>query len=140
MKRIRDMLARAMILGAAAASPVAALAAPEERQRRKEYIKPYLRRLRAIERYNFRFIWSSNGRHELYDLAADPGETRNLYHPERRTAAADEFLGLLTQELESYVPGLGSEVRSAPDPAGDQAPAEVDDETLRALRAVGYVR
>lgn len=113
---------------------------PEEIQRRQGFLKPYLRRLRAVERYGFRFIWSSNGRHELYDLKADPGENHNLYDAEHRTAAADEFLELLVQELESYVPGLSSKIRMVPESALGQAPAEVDEETLKALRAVGYVR
>jgi arylsulfatase A-like enzyme len=113
---------------------------PEELERQAEQLKPYLRRLRAIERYGHRLIWSSNGRHELYDLNADPGETRNLLDPEHHTEVADEFLDLLTRELETYVPGLGSQLHFEPDSAASNPSAELDDETLEALRAVGYVR
>ena len=39
---------------------------------------PWLRWFRAIVIEPYKFIWSSDGKHELYDLSADPGETKNL--------------------------------------------------------------
>jgi hypothetical protein len=38
----------------------------------------YDRRMFAIRTIREKFIWSSDGCHEFYDLRADPGETRNL--------------------------------------------------------------
>lgn len=112
---------------------------PDERRRGIETFAPHRRRLRAIERYGFRLIWSSNGKHELYQTAVDPGETRNLYDLEHRSDSADAFLALLMRELEGYVPGLSSD---PPDDArGPKSPpTEIDDETLKALRALGYRR
>jgi arylsulfatase A-like enzyme len=107
----------------------------EEMERQAPRIEPYLRRMRAIQRYGFRFIWSSNGRHELYDLRADPGETRNLYSQDPRDPLADEFLALLQKELALYVPESSTE----PSELDGQIP-ELDSDTLEALRAVGYVQ
>ncbi len=39
---------------------------------------PYERELRAIRREPWKYIWSSDGRHQLYNLDDDPGEQRNL--------------------------------------------------------------
>jgi len=56
---------------------------------------------------------------ELYDLAADPGEKRNLMPNERRA------FGVLRQEIERH------DRRLAP-------PAEVDEESRKAMEALGY--
>jgi arylsulfatase A-like enzyme len=39
---------------------------------------PFDRELRALRHDGWKYIWSSDGREELYDLAGDPGETRDL--------------------------------------------------------------
>ena len=75
----------------------------------------------------------------MYQTAVDPGETRNLYDLEDRSDSAAAFLALLMRELEGYVPGL------SPHPPDDargpkNPPTEIDDETLEALRALGYRR
>lgn len=43
-------------------------------------ITPFDRQLRALRMHDtqYKLIWSSTGRYELYDLAQDPGETKNL--------------------------------------------------------------
>jgi arylsulfatase A-like enzyme len=112
---------------------------PEELEREADRIAPFRRRLRAIQRYGFRFIWSSNGRHELYDLNADPGEKRNLYDSERRSDLASAVLGMLTRELEGYLPDSTAEPRFEPDAIRGESSVDLDGETLEALRAVGYV-
>jgi arylsulfatase A-like enzyme len=112
---------------------------PEELKRQADRIAPFRRRLRAIQRYGFRFIWSSNGLHELYNLAADPGETHNLYHPDRRSALAGAVLGMLERELGDYLPDSSAQLRFEPDAIRSEVPAEIDGERLEALRAVGYV-
>ena len=65
-------------------------------------------------------IWS--GELELYDLAGDPEETRNL-------AEETELDPELRRELESY---------PAPVPLGGASPGRVDDETRARLSALGY--
>jgi choline-sulfatase len=79
------------------------------------------------------FGWSdlaslTDGRHhyiegpdpELYDLAADPGEKKNILQGERRV------YGAMRQELQSY------ERRLAP-------PSAVDEEAKQAMIALGYI-
>ena len=38
----------------------------------------WLRRLKSIQSADYKYIWASDGRDELYDLRADPDEERNL--------------------------------------------------------------
>lgn len=55
----------------------------------------YQRRLRALTRARYKYIWASDGRHELFDLAEDPLEKRNL------VASRSEVSNALAEELES---------------------------------------
>lgn len=63
--------------------------------------------------------------YELYDLAADPGETRNLAFDERRTLAR------LRGHLDEWEAGL----RPPPDVDAEA----MDEETLEGLKALGYI-
>lgn len=36
------------------------------------------RRLASVEADGMKYLWASDGRHELYDLTADPNELSNL--------------------------------------------------------------
>jgi hypothetical protein len=78
-----------------------------------------------------RLIWSSDGRHELYDLALDPGETHNLYDPD--DARALELAGI----LEDYQRGTNA---GLPQASGGDVLPPLDEESREALRALGYVR
>lgn len=61
----------------------------------------YDRILRAIYNPNgYKFIWSSDGKHQLYDLAVDPDEMDNLYG-ERR-----EYAEQLQKSLNATVPPI----------------------------------
>jgi len=80
--------------------------------------------LRAIRTERWHFIEAP--RPELYDLEADPGETTNLAADRRRT----------TSELRAALAALDATVRPA---AAAAAPLEEDEETLRALAALGYL-
>jgi len=68
---------------------------------RKPFDEHYFRRsLKSVRQGTWKFIWSSDGRHELFDLAADPGETSNVIDqaPERGRAMwaqLQAFLGAL---------------------------------------------
>jgi arylsulfatase A-like enzyme/Tfp pilus assembly protein PilF len=81
--------------------------------------------LRALRADRFKFI--DVPRPELYDLADDPGENRNLH--DEQPGRADELeaeLGQLRRRIE----------RDAPSP--DSTP-QMDERTLAQLRALGYV-
>jgi arylsulfatase A-like enzyme len=73
-----------------------------------------------------KLIWNSLGNHLLFNLAEDPEEEHNLF---ARYPADARALG---DAMHDYIAGL-------PEP-GQQAPAgPVDDETLKALKSVGYL-
>ena len=48
---------------------------------------PWNRRLRAVYQGKYKFIWTSDGQHELYDIKADPGEMKNLAGAKPQLAA-----------------------------------------------------
>lgn len=60
----------------------------------------------------------------LYDLAKDPGETRNLYSPSDSTSLS--LLGLLTQHFATATARKGT--------------VELNDDLLNKLRSLGYIR
>jgi arylsulfatase A-like enzyme len=81
---------------------------------------------RTLREGNLKLLWRSDGRHELYDLAADPTERDNI-------AARDPgSLRRLIGRLESWM-------RSMEEQRVDTSDAEYDDETLERLRGLGYV-
>jgi arylsulfatase A-like enzyme len=84
-----------------------------------------LRALRTAD--DDKLIWDSRGEHGLYDLAADPGETRSLAveRPER----AAELAGVLAGWVREH----------ATEAAAPGPPAPVDDEVRRQLEAMGYL-
>lgn len=80
---------------------------------------------------NFKLIRSSDGQHELYDLAADPRESRNLVGARAKEAAT--LMGRLQREL----------ARGAAGRSGAAALPELSPEALEALekelRETGYI-
>ncbi len=101
---------------------------PAELERSRDRIDPHRRVLRAVQHEGARLIWSSDGRHELFDLRSDPGETRNLYDPASPGPLAR---ALLARIGESEAPAGDVEQASDPD-------SHLDEETRDALRALGY--
>jgi arylsulfatase A-like enzyme len=82
--------------------------------------------MRMVRDERFKYISSSNGRVELYDLAEDPGETRNL-------AGSWPAVELkMAERLKEWERRL--EPRST-----DTDEAEYDEETMERLRGLGYV-
>jgi arylsulfatase A-like enzyme len=81
---------------------------------------------RAIFAGRYKLLWNSSGRHQLFDLEADPDELHNLARaePERvrkMAQAITEFLEL------------------QPRPAAKGKRELVDEETRRALKSLGYL-
>jgi arylsulfatase A-like enzyme len=74
---------------------------------------------------SLKLIWRGDGRHEMYDLAEDPGEQTNLFESDARAR------GLL-ERSETWVAAMT-------DSAADTASASYDDETMERLRGLGYV-
>ena len=80
--------------------------------------------LRALRDGRWKFVEAPVA--ELYDLEADPGESVNLAERERRVMA----------DLRAALAAIDAGVRP---PATSSTPLEEDEETLRALAALGYV-
>lgn len=74
----------------------------------------------------WKFVWGSRGRHALYNLETDPGETTNLLEQE------GDRVGRMQQQLEDYMAAL-----PAPGELGEIG--EIDPETLRLLESLGYI-
>jgi arylsulfatase A-like enzyme len=73
-----------------------------------------------------KLLWNSLGRHALYDLERDPREEHDL--AAANPARVKEALGLLDRV-----------VLSLPAPGAPGPPVALDEETLKALRGLGYV-
>jgi arylsulfatase A-like enzyme len=80
---------------------------------------------RAIFSWPYKFITSSNGHRELFDLGGDPTEKRNLYiqQPERAAQLADR----LAQWMKTM-------------PRQSQETHTISPEDLRRLKSLGYVQ
>ena len=75
---------------------------------------------------DLKLILPEGGPAELYDLAADPGEARNL--AAQRPAVVTE----LATRLERWAAGGGVEATTDSEPA-------LDAETREALKSLGYI-
>ena len=84
----------------------------------------FSRQLRAIRTQRHKFIWASDGAHELYDLERDPGECWNVIETERETAV------YLARQLQKWV----AQQTIAPDEA-----TQLDEAVVRRLEALGYI-
>jgi len=82
---------------------------------------------RCILDGDLKFIWSSNGKHELYDLSRDPRELHNLAVEEPETTRR------LGRRLDEWLAGLGPVA-----PTTERS--IVDHATHDELRALGYVQ
>ncbi|HET7743268.1 MAG TPA: sulfatase [Gaiellaceae bacterium] len=83
-------------------------------------------RMRMVRDVQHKLIWRSDGKHELYDLTADPGERSN------RVLSEPALAGRLIGELDAWEQSLEA------DALGTSA-AEYDDEVLERLRGLGYI-
>jgi len=82
---------------------------------------------RAIFHGSYKYVWNSKANHALFNLKDDPRETENLLAQEAGRA------GTMERALTRYVDALP--------PPGAAGPAQaVDEETLKALRSMGYVK
>jgi len=80
----------------------------------------------ALRTLEYKYIWSSEGRHELYDLRQDPTESNNIISSE--TQKASELNGM----LDTWRRGFVSAERAAVE-------LELDTSTKERLRKLGYL-
>ncbi len=93
---------------------------------RMSYGERFRRVRRALYFENWKFIQSSDGEDELYEISADPGEEHNLVDrmPEKHDG--------LSRLLEQIIP---AEQQDVP----DAQPMEMDEETRARLKSLGYL-
>jgi len=106
--------------------PMQALAVFPATERESPALDRFRRRLRSIQIGSSKFIWGSDGRNELYDLADDPAEGRN------RVAADPEAARRLDAALQQAI----RKWKNAP-PGPGQIPTP-DAATQERLGALGY--
>ncbi len=84
----------------------------------------------AVRTATHKYIWASDGRDELYDIVADPGETRNVIadYPEQ----ARSLWKVLSEHLDRVSAG------GPPEPMMDGMP-EMDEQIIEHLRDLGYI-
>lgn len=80
----------------------------------------------AYVEWPYKYIASSDGRHELYDLEADPRESRNLVEAEAERAR-------------HMAEALRRLMEAPRGPGGSPEPVELDEDTRATLRALGYL-
>ena len=83
----------------------------------------------AAQDGRFKLILSDAQTQELFDLEKDPGETNNLAATDKKTA---QQLAAYLELWQANHPRLVSEDKPT-------APAEIDPETMNALRGLGYI-
>ena len=86
-------------------------------QAQLELLAPHLRRLRSIEADGMRFIWSSDGRHELFDLAEPtPGSdaTSSATVAGRARATAARALAAFVERRGATPPADGGRASDGP--------------------------
>jgi len=88
--------------------------------------EPWLRRMRAFYRDDHKLICATDGRHELYDLGADPAENSDLYATE--VSRGEEMMRGLIEFGET----LATRTEAAESP-------ELTEEERRRLEALGYL-
>jgi arylsulfatase A-like enzyme len=89
--------------------------------------KEFDRALRTAQTNGLKYVWGSDGRDELYDLAADPAETRNLI--DEQPEKAKELYAALETWLASFQHS-----------AQDQETVELDESTIKKLEQLGYLQ
>jgi hypothetical protein len=81
--------------------------------------------VRAVYEWPHKFIVSSSGKREYYDLSADHGEDRDLWLSERPAA---QQLGL---EMAAWLKTIPAQARQR---------MKLDGEALQRLKSLGYVQ
>jgi len=90
------------------------------------------RHLKAVIYGSDKLIWASDGEHELYDLAEDPEERQNLIASPEMAPKVDALTSLIDSLIARYRMEAAGNVK----PGGP----ELDEETMEALKALGYIR
>lgn len=89
-------------------------------------VSRYDRSLKMIRTDRYKYIWASDGNHELFDLQVDPDEEQNIIKDQQKIAKD------LDRQLTSWQDSFEAAAPSEPAP-------EFDEEIKARLRALGYL-
>lgn len=89
-------------------------------------LSPYDRELRAIRTEDYKYIWASDGRDELYNIRVDPQEKENLISTQPEEA--QELRQMLEEWLKGFTPY-----------EAEEGAVEMDEITRERLRGLGYI-
>ncbi len=104
---------------------------PEEEQENIR-LERFKRRIKAVIDGRFKFIWGSDGVHELYNLEKDPKEEVNLINDEKFRQQKQMLMEALEKFIKSY------QINSVISP--EDSLEKMDSKTLEALRSLGYIK
>lgn len=90
--------------------------------------KKYARSLKSIQTDRYKYIWASDGKHELYDLQSDPGEEMNIL--EQSPEVADDLDHRLKKWLTDHRNENQNEI---------QSDSSSSNRLKNSLKSLGYV-
>ena len=88
---------------------------------------PWNKVMTAFVKERYKLIYSERGDHELFDLADDPREERNIFSE-----------ALFRREFEGPVQGYQQEIAPFRE-QGDESESELDEAMRRQLKGLGYL-
>lgn len=92
----------------------------------------YKRRIKSVISGNFKLIWGSDKKHELYDLKKDPTETTNLVNDRELSKQKSESLKLLVRTYHKYNGFLN--IRPG------KRKGKLDKKSRERLKTLGYIK
>jgi arylsulfatase A-like enzyme len=95
---------------------------------RHALLEPWMAEYRVIRTDKHKYVWSSDGRHQLYDIVADPSEATNLI-----TTMPDLATSLNAELMRWW------DTQRAYQPKVTDGGTPMDAETLESLKSLGYV-
>lgn len=104
-----------------------------DRVRYKTQLKRFDRRLLSLRTGERKFIFSSRGDHEYYDLAKDPGELNNLYGFDNGASELKEKASIYYEKMDRFY----MENREKFD--GNIDPDRIDSSVAEKLKSLGYM-
>jgi arylsulfatase A-like enzyme len=99
----------------------------------KAQLSPYNRRLTSVRTQNQKFIFSSRGDHECYDLAKDPAESRNLYPHTDNFIDLEKKASIYHQRMEGYYQRNRQKID------GPVTEDRMDESVVKQLKSMGYM-
>ena len=103
----------------------------------REELQKYDRRLIAVRSRKYKFIWSSRGDHELYNIANDPNEGNNLFGSRGEADHSDAVRSLI-EYSNSWVDRSNVLYEKLKDEIETQNAPGVDEDIKSKLKQLGY--